>query len=196
MFFPYTLHFYTLRQRVIREQSATLTAHLTVPVCYRTKYRSIGALPIHIGDTIMGIQLGSYVTHNSDTYIVSCVNGTDVKLTNQYGLLSGSKYNLIPMAECKPLSYLRAVRVKHNGKYYLHTTKGMIISLVSCKPMKWDARNGNRTNINAAAAMTRFKQREACKKPVGVKPPCPRCGGTRFIHTYAHRDGGVCYLCR
>jgi len=89
--------------------------------------------------------IGSYVTYKSSTYLVVRSTANKVLLLspdNKVQVLASSvtKTNLRP-----------AKQVRYRHADYLVTGKGLIISLTTCKVMRWLNTDGNRLAILALA---------------------------------------------
>lgn len=100
----------------------------------------------------MSLQLGSYVTYKSNSYIaVSYLPET--KLVTILNPVDGITKLNVKYTNVKVLPHTPAIAVQYKDARYLVTAKGLIISLVTKRPMKWNATNMNRICILSLAGV-------------------------------------------
>lgn len=100
----------------------------------------------------MSIQIGSYVMFRTTIFVVTkfCANGT-VQILDPLNEGVDAKKS-VAEANLELLAYAPMKSVSYKGTDYLVSVRGLIISLRSNKPMKWDDNNGNRRAILGLAA--------------------------------------------
>ena len=90
--------------------------------------------------------IGSYVVYKSNTYLV--VRESEGMIL----LLSPEKGKVQVLASSVTKTNLRpAKQVRYRQTHYLVTGKGLIVSLTTCKVMRWLNTDGNRLAILALA---------------------------------------------
>jgi WD40 repeat protein len=96
----------------------------------------------------MKILIGSYVSYKEQTHVVTKLNGNEtVQILNPHSEKVNSKKSVLE-SNLDVLPYTPMTRVEFKpGEDYLVSVKGTIISLTSCKVMKWDENNGKRKQI-------------------------------------------------
>ena len=95
----------------------------------------------------MKILIGSYVRYKEQTYVVTKLNDNKtIQILSPYSGTSSKKSVLESNLELLPYEPMARVEFSQ-GEEYLVSVKGTIISLTSCKVMKWDENNGKRKQI-------------------------------------------------
>lgn len=101
----------------------------------------------------MSIQIGSYVDFQGVTYVVVKHNANStIQVLNPLSEGVEAKKSVAP-SSLELLAYAPMKSVSYKGTDYLVSVRGLIISLRSNKPMKWDDNNGNRKAILGLAGL-------------------------------------------
>ena len=97
--------------------------------------------------------IGSYVKYKNTVRLVTQLFAADsVRLLSP--LLSGSNANVVVAIKNIEATNMRPAKVVNHGvSDYLVTAKGTIISLKTCKVMKWGKTDGTRISIMKLATL-------------------------------------------
>ncbi len=88
------------------------------------------------------MKIGNYVQYKSQTFLVYEINGDKAKI---YSPVMGKRY--VNMVNLTYINLRPAVQVEHKGFEYLVTAKGLILSLVTGRVMKWKQYHKERIEI-------------------------------------------------
>ena len=103
--------------------------------------------------------IGNYVQYKETAYIVVEQTNGMLKILNP---LEGNAKLHVKQSNVKVLPYPAATRIHHDSAEYLVTGKGLIISLVTGRAMKWGKEHGVRKAILHSAHQRRLQFKPVC----------------------------------
>ena len=99
--------------------------------------------------TSVAAPIGDYVKYKDTMYVVVDFND-DVSQLKLLDPTTNVKL-MVSVKNIKATGFTPMIAVEHQGKDYLLSRRGLIISLTTGRRMKWDSNNGNRIAIDSVA---------------------------------------------